>query len=276
MRTIFSSNYNGLQTKVTKKFSGKTYIDGNFTWAKDLTNSPADYSGFIQNIYNINADYGRATVDRKLVMTIDGVFELPWYRDQRGLKGRLLGGWEISAIYAANSGLPLTVSASGGVSIQNNYGSQFGAPANNTNNVVNDNGGIGILGGDGASLRPNQIANPNSPNGVTLRPNKKFEQQATIYFNTGAFQATDPSSTLQSNAKRGTINGPGFQTADVGIFRNFRIYNRLKFQLRLESFNVANHTNIQTIGTTSTSTLFGTIEGYRDARQLQVSGRFDF
>jgi len=276
MRTIFSSNYNGLQTKVTKKFSGKTYIDANFTWSKDLTNSPADYSGFIQNVYNINADYGRASDDRKLVMTIDGVYELPWYREQHGLIGRLIGGWELSAIYAANSGLPLTVSASGGVSVQNPHGSQFGAPANNTNNVVNDNAGIGILGADGASLRVNQIANPNAGYGATIRPNKKFEQAGTIYFNTGAFQATDPSSTVVANAKRGTINGPGFQTADVGIFRNFRIYNRLVFQLRGEAFNVANHTNVQTIGTTATSTLFGTIEGYRDARQMQISGRFDF
>jgi hypothetical protein len=276
MRTIFSSNYNGLQTKVTKKFSGKTYIDANFTWSKDLTNSPADYSGFIQNVYNINGDYGRASDDRKLVMTVDGVFELPWYREQHGLKGRLLGGWEVSAIYAANSGLPLTVSASGGVSIQNPYGSQFGAPANNTNNVVNDNAGIGILGGDGASLRVNQIADPNNGYGAKLRPDKKYEHAGSIYFNTGAFQATDPSSMVVADAKRGTINGPGFQTADVGIFRNFRIYNRLTFQLRGEAFNVANHTNVQTIGTTATSTLFGTIEGYRDARQLQIAGRFDF
>jgi hypothetical protein len=276
MRTIFSSNYNGLQTKVTKKFSGKTYIDANFTWSKDLTNAPATYSAFIQNVYNINGDYGRAPDDRKLVMTVDGVFELPWYRAQHGLKGRLLGGWELSAIYAANSGLPLTVSASGGVSIQNKYGSQFGAPANNTNNIVNDNAGIGILGGDGASLRVNQIANPNNGYGVKLRPDKKYEHAGTIYFNTGAFQATDPASTVVANARRGTINGPGFQTADVGIFRNFRIYDRLTFQLRGEAFNVANHTNIQTIGTSATSTLFGTVEGYRDARQLQIAGRFDF
>lgn len=276
MRTIFSSNYNGLQSKVTKKFSGKSYIDGNFTWSKDLTNATADYSGFIQNIYNINADYGRATDDRKLVMTIDGVFELPWYREQRGLKGRLLGGWEISAIYAANSGLPLTVSASGGSSISNSNGTQSGAPANNTNNVVNDNAGIGILGGDGASLRVNQIANPNNSNGATLRPDKKYEHLGTIYFNTGAFQATDPTSTVVANAKRGTINGPGFQTASVGLFRNFRIYDRLNFQLRGEAFNVANHTNAQTVGTTATSSTFGQITGYRDARQMQVSGRFDF
>jgi hypothetical protein len=74
---------------------------------------------FVQNIYNVNGDYGRASDDRKLILTVDGVWELPWFRDQQGLKGHLIGGWEISAIYAANAGLPLTVSASGGSSLQN-------------------------------------------------------------------------------------------------------------------------------------------------------------
>jgi hypothetical protein len=276
MRTIFSSNYNGLQTKVTKHLSGNSYIDGNFTWSRDLTNSPADYSGFIQNIYNINGDYGRASDDRKLLLSLDGVWQLPWYREQHGLVGHLVGGWEISAIYSASSGLPLTVSGSGGVAIQNSHGSQFGALANNTANVMNDNVGLGILGASGASLRPNQIADPNNGYGVPLRINKKYEQASTIYFNTGAFQAQDPASTTAGNAKRGTINGPGYQVANLGVFRTFRIYERLTFTLRGEAFNVANHTNIQTIGTSATSTLFGTIEGYRDARQMQIGGRFDF
>jgi hypothetical protein len=276
MRTIFSSNYNGLQVKATKRFSGQSYIDGNFTWSRDLTNSPADYSGFIQNIYNVNGDYGRASDDRKLILTVDGVWELPWFRDQQGLKGRLIGGWEISAIYAANAGLPLTVSASGGVALQNAHGLVSTPLANNPTNTANDNVGLGILGASGASLRPNQIANPNNAYGTPLRINKKYEQTATTYFNTGAFQAQDPASLLPGNAKRGTITGPGFQRADIGIFRNFRIYENMKFQFRAEAFNVANHTNIQTLGTTSTSTLFGEIEGYRDARILQFGGRFDF
>ena len=74
-----------LQAKVTKRFSGKTYIDANYTWSRDLTNAPADYSGFIQNIYNVNGDYGRASVDRKQLLNLDGVFEEPFFRDQKGL-----------------------------------------------------------------------------------------------------------------------------------------------------------------------------------------------
>jgi hypothetical protein len=274
MRTIFSSNYSGLQVKANKKLSGKSYIDANFTWSRDLTNSPADYSGFIQNIYNVNGDYGRAPDDRKLIFTVDGVWELPWYRDQKGLVGHLIGGWELSGIYTANSGLPLTVSASGGSSLVN-QGSFTATPApNNPSNIVNDNAGLSVLGNTNAGLRVNQISDPNS--GPNLHASKKYEQNNNPFFNTGAFQAQDPASNVPGTAKRGSIMGPGYNKADIGIFRNFRIYDRLKFQFRGEAFNVLNHTNIQTIGTAATSSTFGQITGYRDARILQIGGRFDF
>ena len=37
------------------------------------------------------------------------MFEEPLFRDQKGLEGRALGGWEIAGIYTVNTGLPLTV-----------------------------------------------------------------------------------------------------------------------------------------------------------------------
>ena len=68
MRTIFSSNYNALQVKVDEALQRQELIiDANFTWSRDLTNSPADYSGFIQNIYNLNGGlrprFGRSQAD---------------------------------------------------------------------------------------------------------------------------------------------------------------------------------------------------------------------
>ena len=277
MRTIFSSNYNGLQVKATKRFSGRTYIDANFTWSRDLTNSPADYSGYIQNIYNVNGDYGRASDDRKLILNLDGVWELPWYREQHGFKGHLIGGWEISAIYAAATGLPLTVSASGGVAIQNAAGFPTAPPPNNPGNIVNDNVGLGVLNAFvNAGLRPNQIGDPRNGNGIRLKASKAYEQALDPWFNTGAFQAQDPAATVPGTAKRGSIDMPGYQRADLGIFRNFRIYENLRFQFRAEAFNVANHTNVNTVSGNATSTLFGTVTGYRDPRILQFAGRFDF
>ncbi len=278
MRSIFSSNYNSLQVKVTKHFYGKTYIDANYTWSRDLTNAPADYSGFIQNIYNVNGDYGRAALDRKQVLNLDGVLEEPWFRDQKGLMGRALGGWEISAIYAVNAGLPLTIAGSGGSQI--NYALPGGVSSvfNNSTNggTLTDNAGLSVLGNTNAGLRPSQIGNPNIGGPGVKIHNKNYSSSAAPWFYTGAFASPAPTSPIPGTAKRGTIQGPGFNRLDLGIYRNFRIYERLNFQFRAEAFNAANHTNPQTIGSTATSSTFGQVTGYRDARIMQFAGKFTF
>jgi len=277
MQSIFSSNYNSLQVKATKHFKGKTYIDANYTWSRDLTNAPADYSGFIQNIYNVNGDYGRASDDRNNVLNLDGVYELPWYREQKNLTGRLIGGWEVSAIYSINSGLPLTISASSA------YSPSYNLPGTGTSvfngktstGYITDNAGLSVLGNTNAGLRPNQVGDPNSGNGIKIH-NKTYLN--SLWFYTGAFAATDPNNTnTPGTAKRGTIQGPGFNQLDLGVFRNFRIYNRLNFQFRAEAYNAPNHTNVNSIVTSiGSSANFGQVNGYRDARILQFGGKFSF
>ena len=268
VRSIFSSNYNGLQVKATKKFSGKTFIDVNYTWSRDLTNSQNDYSTPPQNQYNINADYGRATVDRTNVIAIDGVFEIPFYRDQRGLTGHLIGGWELSGIYAINSGLPLTISESSGGLIS--YGYNSVANGQTTGGYGNDAAGLGILGNTNAGLRPNMVANPMNGYGRNIHNHLEW-------FYRGAFAAPLPGSGQVGNEKRGVVTGPGFNRLDVGLFRNFKIRERLDFQLRGEAFNVVNHTNLGNPGTTATtSSTYGVITTARDNRILQVAGKIRF
>jgi hypothetical protein len=276
LETIFSANYNALQAKVTLRGSGKSYIDGNFTWSRDLTNNPGD-STFVQDIYNVNGDYGRAAYDRKLIFNLDGVYELPWFRAQQGLAGRLIGGWEFSGILSTASGIPYTVSSSGATAIQYNGGySQPVFYASNPSNLANDNAGLALLGNTNGGIRPNQVSDPNNGNGKALRVGHKYLNASSLYVNTGAFVATDPLSNVPGTAKRGTLNGPGYILADVGIFRNFRIHENLFFQLRGEAYNVANHPNVATFGTSSTSSTFGEVTAYRDPRILQVAGRFTF
>ena len=77
------------------------------------------------------------------------------------------------------------------------------------------------------------------------------------------------------NERRGVINGPGFGKADFGVYRNFRIVERLTFQFRAEAFNATNHTNVQTV-TVAEGTTFGEVTGYRDARIMQFAGKFTF
>jgi hypothetical protein len=280
LRTAFDSNYNSLQVKFTKRFSGKSYIDANYTWSRDLTDSQADYSGFVQDINHPEAEYGRAAVDRTHVLTLDGVFELPWYREQKNLKGRLIGGWELSAIYLVDSGLPLTVSASSAYTPGYNLPSPSVYNGRTNTGYITDNAGLGLLGNTNGGIRLNQIGDPNHGHGVQIH-NKGYNK---LWFYTGAFAAAPPTQTnLAPTARRGSIEGPGFNTLQLGIYRNFRIVSRLNFQFRAEAYNAANHTNPNNINTAAGSTgTFGevlqttTAQAYRDARILQFSGKFTF
>ena len=276
LRTIFSSNYNSLQVKFMKRFTGKTFIDANYTWSRDLTNAQADYSGFAQDIFHLNNEYGRAANDRNNVLTLDGVYDVPWFRDQKGLKGHLLGGWELSGIYSIDSGLPLTISASQATTTAYNLPGNVASVYNGRLNTgyVTDNAGLGLFGNTSAGLRLNQIGDPNNGNGVKIH-NKGYN---SLWFYTGAYAAAPPSQTsLAPTAHRGTIQGPGFNVLNLAVHRNFRIYERLNLQLRMEAFNALNHTNVQTVTTSSAGGgTFGEVTGYRDARVVQFAGRIDF
>jgi hypothetical protein len=45
--------------------------------------------------------------DRKFILNTFAMIEAPWYKTQRGVVGRLLGGWSLSPVVAIGSGQPL-------------------------------------------------------------------------------------------------------------------------------------------------------------------------
>jgi hypothetical protein len=221
-------------------------------------------------------EIGRAVYDRTNIITIDGVYELPWYRDQKGLVGHVVGGWEVTGLYLIDSGLPLTatLSSSGGT-ICYSCNSAIGAVQTSglglaSGGQINDSGGLGIMNGpDPASLRPNMVLNPNNGYGQKIHTRQNW-------FYRPAFVAPLASAVSVGNEKRGVIEGPGFNRLDVGIFRNFRIWEGLNFQLRGEAFNAVNHTNLQSPSVAGASSAFGTITAARDNRILQVAGKLTF
>jgi hypothetical protein len=89
---------------------------------------------------------------------------------------------------------------------------------------------------DTASGRPDIVGDPmaNVPAG--------------LYFNPAAFRrpvATPQDPTLFGNSGRNILIGPNFQSVDMSLFKNIRLTERAKLQLRWEAFNVFNHPNFQ-------------------------------
>lgn len=240
----FDSNYHALQASVQKRFMGNSSIAVNYTYSHAITNAQSDVR-VPQNTYNLAAERGEAQFDRRHVLTANYVYELPFYKDQARLVGHALGGWEVSGIVYANSGLPLT--ATSGLSI--------------------DPAGLGLLDpNSGAGRRPDQISNPN------VNAPHTFDQ----WFNTAAFVNPPSAAGPPGNAPRGSIKGPGLQRWDISLFKNTKLRESMNLQFRAEAFNIFNHTNFDGVTTSKLSSLFGRISSTRDPRIMQLGLKLYF
>ncbi len=246
----FYSNYNSLQMSATKQFSGNGAFNASYTWSHGLTNNQTDRSTGNMLTYCPRCDYGRSQLDRRHVFTANYVYDLPWYRNQEGFAGHLLGGYEVSGILTVNSGLPFTVFALRG----------FGDPA-----AVGINSSGAPNNGRVASPRPNQIGDPNS------QAPKTWGQ----FFNTATFVNVTTGG-APGNERRGAVNGPGLWRYDMSVMKNTRLAESVNLQFRAEAFNLFNHVNFRTIGTTLGLSTFGTVTAVRDPRILQLGLKLNF
>jgi hypothetical protein len=138
-----------------------------------------------------------------------------------------------------------------------------------------DPASLGILGASIVSGRPNQISNPNvAANAATPIHNH------ALWFNTAAFVnspvCTSAVGCFPGNEHPSSVNGPGFERVDLGLFRNFKVGSRINFQFRAEAFNLLNHVNWSTISTGNTSTTYGKVTATRDPRVLQIALKASF
>lgn len=244
----YNSNYHSMQLSATHRFARNSQVQLAYTWAKNLTDNQTDRSTAPMNIYNTLAEYGRAQLDRRHVTTVNYIYELPWFEDQRGFSGKLLGGWQVSGIVTYQTGLPFTPTYSG-----------F------------DPAGLGFL-------------NASSPAGgrpfVLCDPNQNAPHTFDRWFDTTCFQSTPvPTSypATPGNSPRGIIEGPPTFRVDFTVTKNIRFTESMRLQLKGELFNALNHTNFTTFGTAATTTsTFGLITGTRDPRTVQLGIKFLF
>lgn len=248
---IFTSNYNGLQTSAQKRWKTGSQVSISYTWSKGLTTSQTDRSSAPQNTYNLAADYGPVQFDRKHIFSTNYVWSLPWMRDQKGVVGHILGGWQASGIVTVYSGLPLTIFSTGV-----------------------DPGGLGLLTGSQSTGRPDLVGNPNGPKGTDFLV-------GPTWFNTAAFANVCPATgacavSRPGNSPRGVVRGPGFGRVDFSLFKNIRFTEQVKLQFRAETFNLFNHVNPNGVGTTLGLATFGRITSYRDPREMQFGLKLSF
>lgn len=258
LENLASANYQSLQAKIERRFSKGFTLLTSYSYGKALGNSPDHLStsgagngvdvGIFkepQDPYNRRAEYGPTEFDVTHRFVLSGVWQLPFGRSQaigrdwsKGMD-TFLGGWEISPIFTAQTGLPLTI---------------------NQAQVVN-------IGGERRS-RPNRVADGNLPS-----------DQRTVdrWFDTSAFVELTANTRNQifGNSGIGIVRGPGMVNLDFNLAKNFALTERLGLQFRAEMFNALNHSNFGVPGVT-TGAGFAQIVSAADARIIQFALKLKF
>lgn len=252
------SVYHSLQTSLEKRLSQNFAMGAHYTWSKFIDyaselfnpNALSDVA-LPQDSFNRRADRGLSTFDRTHRFTVNGVYEVPFFRDQKGFAGKVLGGWQMNPFLTFQSGAPFTV--------------LNGA----------DPGGrlAGISGLVGIAIRPNVTTNMDlSSMGIpelrglwnSTPAGQRFFTQVTAAQGLG-------------NAGRGILRADGIGNMDLSILKNTRLSEKTNLQLRTDFFNLTNTRNFGVPDGRVNSAAFlnqWNTDGGR--RRIQISARFTF
>jgi Carboxypeptidase regulatory-like domain len=223
--------YHSLQTGVEKRFSRGLGAGVHYTWSKyldtasDLFNPSGGEVAVAQDSFDIDNDKGRSSYDRPHRLTGNFVWELPWMRSQQGVVGKILGGWQVSAFFTAQSGAPFTAL---------NGADPLGALA-------------GIDGLVGNAIRPNintdlKLSKMTIPEILEAGGVSLFSRVCGGANNFAQAQANNCSQPF-GNVGRNTLRADGIGNIDFGFTKNTRFANGQNIQLRVEMFNATNTRN---------------------------------
>src|SRR5215475_9169728 len=222
---------------------GLTFL-ANYTWSKNLSDapdfrSPMFESAIPQNNNDLDAEKGPAC-DVRHRFAVSAVYNIPGL-DKFGWASSVTKNWQLSTVYQVQTGFPLTISV-------------FGDTAN-AGTVLGEN-----------PIRANVTGQPFFSSGT---------QTAAEWFNPKAFAA--PPAFTFGNVGRNTVIGPGMQTLDLALAREFAFTEHMRFQFRGEFFNALNKVNLGMPDRFVNTPQFGTItEAATPGRQIQLGARFSF
>ncbi|MFN9743576.1 MAG: carboxypeptidase regulatory-like domain-containing protein, partial [Acidobacteriota bacterium] len=217
------SIYHSLQTSLEKRLTNNFSFGMHYTWsafidtASEIFNpQPQGEVAVPQDSFNRDADRARSSYDRPHRFTTNFVYELPLFKKQDGLAGRVLGGWQVNGFVTLQTGTPFTVL-----------------------NGADPTGALqGIDSLVGNAIRPNL--------NTTLDTSSMNVIELIQAGGARLFSALPASGVRVGNVGRNTLRGDGIANVDLGIFKNTRIGEKNNLQFRAEFFNATNTRNFGT------------------------------
>jgi len=241
------SKFNSLQIKGTKRFSRGWQLLGFYTWEKTMSTSAAPQNPLINRFQALTIDGS----DIPSTLQVSANYQLPigtgktFLKNASGIAGRLISGWEMTTSLRYQSGIPLSIGASGSLGTLG-----YGQTAN-------------YVGGD-----PFLNTNPRDFNASTSR-----------YLNINAFQ--NPSAYQFGNLapRLSWLRGFTQKYESISLSKTTTIRERARLETSLDVIDPFNFHRWTNPNTSITSANFGQVTSTQvvgGARTLQINATFKF
>jgi hypothetical protein len=266
--------YKALQIQGEKRLTNGLSFLATLTLSRNMSNVDTGFSSFAYvplNKYNQRPEWAVSGLDQKYLSTYVATYELPIgpgkpLLNNRGVAGRLIGGWQVSSILSYGGGSPM--------SQQNNQ--------NDTNGIINNS----------ESPLQEGYNRPNVVSGVKLQTfsyNKAKEYftgklgTPPLIIPTNAFTDAGPYALGNGSRNYAALRNPPYRMENFDAMKSFGITERLKATIRVDYFNAFNRTQLQNPDGVINHSTFGTVNSaginsnFAPAnRQGQASFRIEF
>jgi hypothetical protein len=239
-----NSIYNAGTAHLRRPFARGFTFEAVYTMGRVISDTDSDQSALYQDVNDRRSERAATSYDVARRASLLGVWEIPFFKGQKGPVGMLLGGWQLSGTMIMQTGLPLSV----------------------TNAAAYPRGDYNADGTGGD--RPNNPAESVKRNGFQ-----------TSDFLRGIFSKADfpiPTPGTNGNLGRNTFRGPGYIQTDASLSKRFAITERVSANLRIDGYNLPNRTNLLEPVMDLNSNSFGKSTDTLPAKAYQAALRITF
>jgi len=256
------STFHALETSFEHQFSHGLWMLTSYTFCKLISTSNGEDAnrasdGAVQNQYNRRLDKAVSREDTPHNLRISYVFELPFGRGKPFLGhmhpalNAVIGNWKISGIHTYVSGTPLQFPCS-----QNFFGAGQSARCSYAPGVAE--GKVPIINPEWSSDKSKAFSVPQINKAAVILP---------------------PNLTYGDTPRRiDYLRGPWMIQEDLALLKDFRLTEKVNFEMRASAQNALNRALLAAPNTTQNSSTFGfitTAQG-NSPRTIQLGARISF
>lgn len=244
--------YNAMVLGLRGRIKG-VQANATYTWSHSIDTLSSTFSDEVQNNglgyldpFDVAIDKGSSDYDARHRISLSLVYDLPFAKSSSSaIAKQVIGGWQVAPIFTYHTGYPYTVFDC------TNSGAFYNCPRADVSGTYSPKGGSTSGGDTGGNFYDWQTfaINQGEYTGPSVIPGTSTPfpvASSTLPTCTGLYGqgCSYPANMLHRNS----MVGPGTWNWNLGVYKNFKVTERVALQFRAEFYDVTNHKNFYLVG----------------------------